>query len=84
MSPPLSKAKVYQDLNDLPHRGNMSVEKRYNTHFYSVDAHIFHHVYPKCISVYCTYEAKSYVNYYFYQHLASNGAIFLNGYVGTR
>jgi len=22
--------------------------------------------------------------FYFYQHLASNGAIFLNGYVGTR
>jgi len=42
MPPPLSKAKVYQDLNDLPHRGNMSVEKRYNTDFYSVDAHIFH------------------------------------------
>jgi len=39
----LLRATVYPHLYDLPHRGNMLVEKRYNIHFCAVGAiHLRH------------------------------------------
>jgi hypothetical protein len=72
---------VYPHLFELPQRGNMLVEKKCPPQFFcAVGATLFRHRCPKCISECCTYGAKDYVDYYFYQHLAPTGAIFLNRY----
>ena len=64
-------------VSNLPHRGNMLVEKIFNNAFCSVGATCFHGCYSKCLSNYCTYGAKKYGQLLFYQHLALNGADFL-------